>query len=593
MARWGQAGGLYPKTFIGKGGTGCEPIGVASCRDRACPARRGRSKQRPYVVIDEIQFDPKKRKERPVKRWPTLIVALAVGMAPAGIAAGATLDDLENQLQGLQKQIDQMKQEKQRQDQKLREMEAAQAAQKEEIKQEAASLREQSRRVYSDLTDRVKIGGYGSVRFETNSLKEQHNTFTFRRFVLTADAKPADPMRVYMELEFERFTQIELERKIRPEAGGLKVVEAIEGSDGSEISLEQLWFQYDLYDWLKFRTGQVLVPLGRFNINHDDNRWNIARRSLVDRGVPVLPAKSAWPELGAGFLGNIPLGDMGKLSYEAYVINGVALDAEVEKIAQTRVPRRDKLELEVEFRPTRGTAKLDTKDAKAVATRIAWSPFVGQELAGSFYYGRYTPDFLANEQIYAFGIDGLTTIGPFEIEAEYVNTHFRNVDRVAKSFARVVVDKESNISSSISPTFEAEVEFELASLARNKHGFWVEGRYRFWPEFLTPTVFGKYFDNPALIAIVRGEQVWLNDLVREAQFAGGVLTAFEQENRQIHRITAGLAYRPTPLVVFQLAYEYTKTDSGRSLAEVTNFFSQALVGEDHAHTALLGVAFGF
>ena len=35
----------------------------------------------------------------------------------------------------------------------------------------------------------------------------------------------------------------------------------------------------------------------------DDNRWNIARRSLVDRGVPVLPVKAAWPELGAGFLG--------------------------------------------------------------------------------------------------------------------------------------------------------------------------------------------------------------------------------------------------------------------------------------------------
>jgi hypothetical protein len=507
-------------------------------------------------------------------------------------AVGATLEDLEKQLQGLQGQIEQMKQEKQRQDQKLREVEAAQAAQKEELTRETATLREQTRRVSSELLDRVKIGGYGSVRFETNNLKDQHNSFTFRRFILTADAKPADPMRVYMELEFERFTQIEIERKTQPTAGGLRVVEAIEGNDGSEISFEQAWFQYDLYDWLKFRTGQVLVPLGRFNINHDDNRWNIARRSLVDRGVSVLPAKSAWPELGVGFLGDISLGEWGKLSYQAYGINGVALDAEVEKIAQTRDPKRDKLELEVEFRPTRGTAKLDSKDAKAVATRVAWNPFPGQEIAGSFYYGRYTPDFLANEHIYAFGIDGLTTIGPFEIEAEYVNTHFSNVNRVAKSFAKVVVDQSSNIPSSVSPNFEAEVEFEQAGLARNKHGFWVEGRYRFWPELLTNTVFGKYFDNPQLIGIIRGEQVWLRDLVKEATFEDGVLTNFEQENRQIHRITAGLAYRPTPLVVFQLAYEYTKTNGGRSLADVTNFLP-AQAGEDHAHTALFGVAFGF
>ena len=231
-------------------------------------------------------------------RWRIALIALTMAAAPVGIAAGTTLEDLEQQLRGLQQQIDQMKQEKLRQDQKLREMEVAQTTQKEEFTRETATLREQTRRVSSELLDRVRIGGYGSVRFETNNLEDQHNSFTYRRFVLTADAKPADPMRVYLELEFERFTQIEIERKTQPTAGGLQVVETIEGNDGSEISFEQAWFQYDLYDWLKFRTGQVLVPLGRFNINHDDNRWNIARRSLVDRGVSVLPAKSAWPELG-------------------------------------------------------------------------------------------------------------------------------------------------------------------------------------------------------------------------------------------------------------------------------------------------------
>ena len=132
----------------------------------------------------------------------------------------------------------------------------------------------------------------------------------------------------------------------------------------------------------------------------------------------------------------------------------------------------------------------------------------------------------------------------------------------------------------------------MAGLARNKHGFWVEGRYRFWPEILTNTVFGKYFDNPQLVAILRGEQVWLNGLVQAVEFDVDGLTTLKQENRQIHRITAGLAYRPTPLVVFQLAYEYTKTNGGRSLADVTNFLP-AQAGEDHAHTALLGVAFGF
>lgn len=522
-----------------------------------------------------------------MKRWRIVLVALVIGIAPASQAVGATLDDLEKQLQELQKQINQMKQEKAQQDQKLRDMEAAQVAQKEELTRETISLREQTRRVSSEMLDRVRIGGYGSVRFEANNLKEQRNSFTYRRFVLTADARPADPMRVYMELEFERFNQIEIARDQQVTAGGLRVVQENEGE--GEISFEQAWFQYDLYDWLKFRAGQVLVPIGRFNIAHDDNRWNIARRSLVDRGVPVLPVKAAWPELGAGFLGDISVGQWGKLAYQAYVVNGVSLNGNIEHVAQARPADTQKLALEAEFSPSRGSAKLDSKDSKAFATRVAWSPLPGQEIAGSFYYGRYTPQFLESQSLYSFAIDGLTTIGPFEIEAEYVNTHFRNVGRVATDFSRLAVAKEAAVESG---ELEAEVEFELAGLARNKHGFWVEGRYRFWPEILTNTVFGKYFENPQLIALFRGEQVWLNGLVQAVEFDVDGLTTLNQENRQIHRLTTGLAYRPTPLVVFQLAYEYTKTNNGQSLAGVTNFLP-AQAGEDHAHTALLGVAFGF
>ena len=37
----------------------------------------------------------------------------------------------------------------------------------------------------------VIIGGYGSLCFEGNSLDEQENTFTFRRFVLTAEGNIA------------------------------------------------------------------------------------------------------------------------------------------------------------------------------------------------------------------------------------------------------------------------------------------------------------------------------------------------------------------------------------------------------------------
>src|SRR5512139_513070 len=106
--------------------------------------------------------------------------------------------------------------------------------------------------------------------------------------------------------------------------------------------MEQARSQYDVADWLKFRGGGVLVPLGRFNLNHDDNRWDLPRRSLVDRGVPVLPTTSAWDEVGMGFVGDVTLSDQAVMNYQVYAVNGVVLDYNLEQVVQTRDPRRDK-----------------------------------------------------------------------------------------------------------------------------------------------------------------------------------------------------------------------------------------------------------
>jgi len=91
---------------------------------------------------------------------------------------------------------------------------------------------------------------------------------------------------------------------------------------------------------------------------------------------------------------------------------------------------------------------------------------------------------------------------------------------------------------------------------------------------------------------VRGEQVWLDDLVNEVDFGGGTLTTFDTSNRRVDRFTVGLAYRPVPLVVFQLAYEYTQTNNDQSLAGVTNYLP-ARPHESSVNTVMLGTAFGF
>jgi hypothetical protein len=444
--------------------------------------------------------------------------------------------------------------------------------------------------VVQGLVDRVRLGAYGSTRYELSSLDDQNQTFTYRRFVLTADANIAPRLKALMELEFERFRELELEKTTAPnDEGGLEVEQTVEGTNESEIAFEQAWLQYDVADWLKMRVGEVLVPLGRFNLYHDDNLWNLPRRSLVDRGVPVLPSPAAWGELGVGFLGEVPAGEEGQLAYQGYVMNGVSLDTEFEQIIETRQGDTTKTVIEAKVEPTTGTFGSDVKDAKAVAGRLAWSPILGHEIAASGYFGQYTPDFLGNKGLWSLAADGLTGWGPFELEGEYVYTHFNDVETVARRFAESALEHSSEGEAG---DVETEVEFELSSLATAKQGYWLEGRYRFWPAFLNDTFLAERFENPQLVAVLRGEQVWLDGLVEEADFSGGRLTAFEEDDRRLMRFTAGLAYRPVPLVVFQLAYEFTKTDSGKSLAGVTNFLPAGPT-EDHAHTLLVGAAFGF
>jgi hypothetical protein len=519
-------------------------------------------------------------------RWLATVGLVILLVLPA---AAAEIDDdrierLERQLEELKREIDELKAKR-----------AAEAAAEPQTpptttvdaKPEAPPTA-RAEGALAAIAERLQIGGYGSTRFEANSADGIDNTFTFRRFVLTADAAIAPKLRFYLELEFERFRELELERSVEVEDGGLKVEQEIEGTNESEIALEQAYFEWAPSNLARAQVGGLLVPLGRFNINHDDNRWDLPRRSLVDRGVPALPIQSAWDELGVGLAGDLELGKSAAANYRLYVVNGATLEPEVEEIVQTRDPSRDKLELEAKFTPQTGTFGDDVKDEKAVTGRLAFSPVLGQEIGGSFYYGRYTPDYLPSESIKAFGIDGLTIWGPFELEGEFVLSDFGDIDDVATAFARTVRDMSAANPSETSPTFEAEIEFELDSLAEQKYGYWLEPRWRFRPPWLKG-LFGGIFEDPVLTAVARWEQVWLDGLLQDLAFADGQVTALKKVNRRVDRFTIGGSYRPVPLVAFQLAYEYTRADQG-PLAEVTNFLDTT---DSQAHAVLVGAAFGF
>lgn len=511
-------------------------------------------------------------------------VVFSFGLWLAAVAAlppDARAEDVNEKIQRMERELEDLKREVR--------------AQKEEEKPQptgavpAVAEEEAGEPFYRELFDRVKIGAYGSFRFEHNSLDDIRNTFTLRRVVLTTDAQIAPRLRSYFELEFERFRKLEVEKSTNASDEGLEIEQAIEATNKSEIALEQAWLQFDLYDWLRLRGGAILVPVGRFNLNHDDNRWDLPRRPLVDRGVPVLPSTSAWDELGVGFNGDIEFTESLLGSYELYVMNGVSLDSEIEQIAESREGDTTLIETEIKVSPSTGTFDIDNKDAKAVAGRFTLSPSLGSEIATSFYWGRYTPDFLPNESLYSISADGIYHYGPLAVEAEYVYTHFGGIKNVARGFAERAIDSESVIEND---QVENEIAFELADLAEHKQGYWIELRYSFWPQFLNRTPLGSPFSDPQLTAVFRPEQVWFGGLVDEIVFNDGILTTFDDQNTRLDRLTWGLAYRPVPLVVFHMAFEWYHTDNDTSLAQVTNFLP-AGPGQDEANAFLIGAAFGF
>jgi hypothetical protein len=437
-----------------------------------------------------------------------------------------------------------------------------------------------------EVGDKVTVGGYGSVRYEANTLDNpKPSGFDFRRFVLTTDATPNDRLQAYVEIEFERLAEIEVERAQERFVDGAVFAEELEGGNGGEISIEQMWGQFKFGGPFSVRFGQILPPVGRYNINHDDDRWDIPRRTLVDRNAPVLPVKVAWSELGVGFHGGVDVGKTGRLEYQGYLVNGAILDFAIEKVVETEGDEAIQ-KLASEFSLVRGPVNGEG-GVRAGTWRLAYSPTLTSEIAVSGYHGRYTPEFLEpiKERINAFGVDGLYKRGSFAVEGEYIYSNFGDTNRIVEAFVDTVTG-----STGIAPRAGAagtETEFAIKDLTPRRQGFWVEGRYRFWRERWKDRVFGKDFENPQLSAVVRYERVTLDDAIEEVAIEHGEIERAEAQTLQQERTTLCLAYRPLQSVVFSVAAEFNRRLEGDVLV-----FPRGHIAKRYT-SVLAGMAFGF
>jgi hypothetical protein len=309
-------------------------------------------------------------------------------------------------------------------------------------------------------------------------------------------------------------------------ASELEIEHGIRASGSNEISLEFAHIDYLVNEPINIRAGIVLIPIGKFNLLHDSPLNDLTDRPLVSQFV--IP--STMSETGTGFYGTFYPGRTGKLDYEVYVTTGPCGyntngSPRVNEGSGTKNSRQ---------RKCGSDDGLDINNGKAISGRIAFSPMLGVEIAGSSYYGNQSPTSYNPLSITA--IDWTLQKGPFEIIGEAAWAYARG-----NSYAipgNTIPLSPGTLITGVSPVNP------LAAPPQRIQGFYLQGNYHFMPSFLTKLSPKRFGEGSTFTAVVRYDMVNLN-MDNRAESAG-----------QLEQISFGLNYRPVEDAVFKISYQY-------------------------------------
>ena len=309
-------------------------------------------------------------------------------------------------------------------------------------------------------------------------------------------------------------------------ASELEIEHGIRASGSNEISLEFAHIDYLVNEPINIRAGIVLIPIGKFNLLHDSPLNDLTDRPLVSQFV--IP--STMSETGTGFYGTFYPGRTSKLDYEVYVTTGpcgynTSGSPRVSEVSGTKSSRQ---------RKCGSDDGLDINNGKAVSGRVAFSPMLGVEVAGSSYYGNQSPTSYNPLSITA--IDWTIQRGPFEIIGEAAWAYARGNSYAIPGNA--IPLSPGTLITGVSPVNP------LAAPPQRMHGFYLQGNYHFMPSFLTKLSPKRFGEGSTFTAVVRYDMVNLN-MDNRAESAG-----------QLEQISFGLNYRPVEDAVFKISYQY-------------------------------------
>lgn len=363
------------------------------------------------------------------------------------------------------------------------------------------------------------VGGYMDIQYRSqrkasieNGFGGTTNGFDQQRFVPFIYADITEHVKMASELEIEH---------------GIR-----ETSDNElEFGLEFAHIDYLVNEPFNLRAGILLLPIGKFNLLHDSPLNDLTDRPLVSQFI--IP--STVSETGAGFYGTVYPGRTSKLDYEFYVTTGpCGYDKSgtplVNETDGTRGARQRKCS---------ASDGLDLNNGKAVVGRIAYSPMLGVEVAGSGYYGNSAPNGNYNP-LSITAIDWTLQRGPFEVIGEAAWAYARGNSRAIQT---------NTIGGGVAPGSL------LAGIGGNSgigippqrmNGFYIQGNYHFMPEFLTKLSPKRFGEGSTFTAVIRYDKVNTNQ--DDSNGTGGW--------GNMEQISFGLNYRPIEDAVFKISYQY-------------------------------------
>jgi hypothetical protein len=358
------------------------------------------------------------------------------------------------------------------------------------------------------------VGGYMDIQYRSqskgsieNGYGGGSNGFDQQRFVPFIYADITEHVKFASELEIEH---------------------GIRASDSNEISLEFAFIDYLVNEPVNIRAGIVLIPIGKFNLLHDSPLNDLTDRPLVSQ--LVIP--STMSETGTGFYGTFYPGRTSKLDYELYVTTGPCgynTDGtpRVNESSGTRNSRQRKCPSD---------DGLDINNGKAVSGRVAFSPMLGVEVAGSSYGWQFLDQWQLQPQHYGHRLT--LQRGPFEIIGEAAWAYARGNSRAIQGnqigFApgSLLTGIGGNSGPGIPP--------------QRMNGYYIQGNYHFMPAFLTKFSPKRFGEGSTFTAVIRYDRV--NTNLDNSNGTGGW--------GNLEQISFGLNYRPIEDAVFKISYQY-------------------------------------